>query len=92
MMKLLGVWSSLAERYAKPIDEDDIVDIVTGQVIQDRGVISGWDESKQGYFTNARPKKKKATKKVEEVPGEGVKDDDEPESRHKVGSSIAVSF
>lgn len=86
MMKLLGVWSSLAERYAKPIDEDDIVDIMTGQVIQDRGVISSWDDSKQGYFTNVRPKKKKATKKVEEVPGE------EDESRHKAGSSITVSF
>lgn len=92
MMKLLGVWSSLAERYAKPIDEDDIVDIVTGQVIQDRGVISSWDESKQGYFTNVRSKKKKTTKKVEEVPGGGVKDDDKLESRHKAGSSIAVSI
>ena len=104
-MKLLGVWSSLAERYAKPIDEDDIVDIMTGQVIQDRGVISSWDGSKQGYFTNVQAKKKTTKRaKVEEGPGEGVKelDDDERsefatnddtsgDAWHKAESNIAVA-
>src|SRR6266550_3712697 len=67
MMRLFNAWSSLAERYAKPIDEDDIVDIVTGQVVQDRGVISGWDKSKQGHFTNFRTNNKKTSKPIEKV-------------------------
>ena len=39
-MRVLNVWSSLAERYNRRLDDDDIVDIWTGEVIKDRGVLS----------------------------------------------------
>jgi hypothetical protein len=42
--RLLDTWSSLAERYNRRLDEDDIVDILTGEVIEDRGVLSGLPE------------------------------------------------
>ena len=39
-MRVLSIWSALAERYNRRIDEDDIVDIRTGEIIKDRGVLS----------------------------------------------------
>ncbi|KAM6494156.1 hypothetical protein JOM56_010517 [Amanita muscaria] len=51
MTRLFNVWSSLAEKYSKPLEEDDIVDVLTGDVVKDRGVISSWDRSQQGFFT-----------------------------------------
>jgi len=39
-MRVLSIWSSLAERYNRKIDEDDIVDIRTGEIVKDRGVLS----------------------------------------------------
>lgn len=39
-MRVLSIWSSLAERYNRRIDEDDIVDIRTGEIVKDRGVLS----------------------------------------------------
>ncbi|KAJ4485409.1 hypothetical protein J3R30DRAFT_1353424 [Lentinula aciculospora] len=45
--RLLSVWSTLADRYSLRVDEDDIVDIRTGQLVKDRGVVRGlngkWD-------------------------------------------------
>ncbi|KAJ3721440.1 hypothetical protein DFJ43DRAFT_1226771 [Lentinula guzmanii] len=45
--RLLSVWSTLADRYSLRVDEDDIVDIRTGQVVKDRGVVRSlngrWD-------------------------------------------------
>jgi hypothetical protein len=38
-LRLLDVWSSLAERYSRRLDEDDIVDIRTGEIMIDRGFI-----------------------------------------------------
>lgn len=38
-MRVLNVWNQLAERYARPLDEDDIIDFATGKVIKDRGVL-----------------------------------------------------
>ena len=37
--RLLGIWASLADRYTRRIDEDDIVDIRTGEIMIDRGFI-----------------------------------------------------
>ncbi|KAF9783193.1 hypothetical protein BJ322DRAFT_140428 [Thelephora terrestris] len=39
-MRVMDIWSNLAEKYSKRLDEDDIVDIRTGQVVKDRGVLS----------------------------------------------------
>lgn len=37
---MLNIWSSLAERYNRRLDEDDIFDIRTGELIKDRGVVN----------------------------------------------------
>ena len=37
-MRMLHVWESLAERYNKPLDEDDIVDLRDLSILKDRGV------------------------------------------------------
>ncbi|KAJ7366896.1 hypothetical protein DFH08DRAFT_835805 [Mycena albidolilacea] len=39
-LRMLDVWSRLAEKYSRRIDEDDIVDLVTGEIVKDRGVLS----------------------------------------------------
>ncbi|KDR82676.1 hypothetical protein GALMADRAFT_263131 [Galerina marginata CBS 339.88] len=38
-MRLLDVWASLAERYTRRLDEDDIVDIRTGEITRDNGFL-----------------------------------------------------
>ncbi|KAH7887269.1 hypothetical protein F5I97DRAFT_2007752 [Phlebopus sp. FC_14] len=40
-LRVLNVWAQLAERYNKRLDEDDIVDLYSGAIIRDRGVLSG---------------------------------------------------
>lgn len=37
--RVLNVWSQLAERYSRPLAEDDIVDLRTGDIIRDRNVL-----------------------------------------------------
>ena len=37
-MRMLQVWDNLAERYNKPLDEDDIVDLRDLSFLKDRGV------------------------------------------------------
>ncbi|OBZ69017.1 hypothetical protein A0H81_11359 [Grifola frondosa] len=38
-MRLLSVWDQLAERYNRPLDEDDIVDLRDNSLFKDRGVV-----------------------------------------------------
>ncbi|KAI0292714.1 hypothetical protein BC826DRAFT_409575 [Russula brevipes] len=38
-MRLRDAWSQLAERYARPLDEDDIIDLREGKILKDRGVM-----------------------------------------------------
>ena len=45
--RLLDVWSSLADRYTTPLDEDDIIDIRTGKIVINRGLIR---KSRKVYF------------------------------------------
>ena len=40
-LRVLNVWAQLAERYNKRLDEDDIVDLYSGAIIKDRGVVKG---------------------------------------------------
>ncbi|KDQ20782.1 hypothetical protein BOTBODRAFT_169501 [Botryobasidium botryosum FD-172 SS1] len=43
--RVLSVWSSLAKKYGgRSMEEDDIIDIYTGTIIKDRGVIRGIKE------------------------------------------------
>ncbi|KAI9512404.1 phosphatase 2C-like domain-containing protein [Russula earlei] len=38
-MRLRDTWSHLAQRYAKPLDEDDIIDLREVKILKDRGVV-----------------------------------------------------
>ncbi|KAG8214621.1 hypothetical protein J3R82DRAFT_9697 [Butyriboletus roseoflavus] len=40
-LRVLNTWAQLAERYNKRLDEDDIVDLYSGAIIKDRGVLKG---------------------------------------------------
>ncbi|KAJ6613324.1 hypothetical protein B0H10DRAFT_2049209 [Mycena sp. CBHHK59/15] len=51
-LRMLDVWSQLAEKYSRRIDEDDIVDLVTGEIVKDRGVLSGETSWKFGRFAD----------------------------------------
>jgi hypothetical protein len=51
---MLDVWNQLAERYSRRIDEDDIVDLRTYEIVKDRGVIRGIEGSWEfGRFADA---------------------------------------
>ena len=38
-MRLKGAWEQLAQRYARPVDEDDIIDLRDVKLFKDRGVV-----------------------------------------------------
>ena len=38
-VRMLDVWAQLADRYSRRLDEDDVIDLNTGQIVKDRGVI-----------------------------------------------------
>ncbi|KAF8908976.1 hypothetical protein CPB84DRAFT_114260 [Gymnopilus junonius] len=38
-IRLLDAWAGLEERYSCPVDEDDIIDIQTGEIIKDNGFL-----------------------------------------------------
>ncbi|KAL5486021.1 hypothetical protein ACEPAI_7065 [Sanghuangporus weigelae] len=55
--RVLNVWSQLAEKYARRLDEDDIVDLGKGTIIKDCGVLrSSEDMFEIGYFAEEREK------------------------------------
>lgn len=40
-LRVLNSWAQLAERYNKRLDEDDIIDLYSGAIIKNRGVLKG---------------------------------------------------
>ncbi|KAG1745882.1 uncharacterized protein EDB91DRAFT_130012 [Suillus paluster] len=48
--RVLNVWAQLAERYNKRLDEDDIVDLYSGAIISDRGVLKNGKDYDFGHF------------------------------------------
>lgn len=53
--RLLDVWSSLAERYNVPLDQDDIIDLRTVELVKDRGVVRRAKSTFDiGYFGDPR--------------------------------------
>ncbi|KAH8104544.1 hypothetical protein BXZ70DRAFT_594211 [Cristinia sonorae] len=53
--RVLSIWDSLAERYAKDLDEDDIVDLRTGLLLKDRGVMRAKPKIPIGFFAGDDP-------------------------------------
>ncbi|KAG5639444.1 hypothetical protein H0H81_002315 [Sphagnurus paluster] len=66
-MRLLDVWAGLAERYSRALDEDDIIDITTGNVVKDRGVIRGPQTWNEGAFTEATQDEDEEEEEEDEV-------------------------
>ncbi|KAJ7043347.1 hypothetical protein C8F04DRAFT_1390163, partial [Mycena alexandri] len=50
--RMRDVWDQLAEKYSRRIDEDDIIDLVTGEIVKDRGVLSAETPWKFGRFAD----------------------------------------
>jgi len=40
-MRLRDAWAQLAQRYARPLEEDDIIDLREARILKDRGVVRG---------------------------------------------------
>lgn len=73
--RVLNVWSQLAEKYARRLDEDDIVDLKKGTIIKDCGVLrSSEDTFEIGYFAEEREKVERLDDGLPLVPA-----DDEPD-------------
>ncbi|KAG6897761.1 hypothetical protein C0992_011430 [Termitomyces sp. T32_za158] len=51
-MRLFDVWAGLAERHSRRLDEDDIIDITTGKVVKDRGILRSSQTCSVGAFSN----------------------------------------
>ncbi|KAG9223883.1 hypothetical protein CCMSSC00406_0007745 [Pleurotus cornucopiae] len=49
-LRLFDAWSSIAERYSRPLGEDDEVDLRTGNVIKDRGFLRSTPRVAFGAF------------------------------------------
>ncbi|TFK74871.1 hypothetical protein BDN72DRAFT_832982 [Pluteus cervinus] len=93
--RLIDAWSSLAERYCKPMDEDDIVDLLTGKIVKNRGVLQGTRKAfKIGSLTegNADETEQEAdngteSEYLEEVEGEGdegLEEEEQEEDRDEL--------
>lgn len=54
--RILNIWSSLEQKYVRRLDEDDIFDLRTVSVIEDRGVLRSADGFDFGYFSQHSPK------------------------------------
>lgn len=52
-MGILSFWDSLEAKYARDLADDDIVDLFTQKIIQDKGVIRSEPEHEIGSFANA---------------------------------------
>ncbi|KAG2037778.1 hypothetical protein BDR03DRAFT_956159 [Suillus americanus] len=71
--RVLNVWAQLAERYNKRLDEDDIVDLYSGTIISDRGVLKNGKDYDFGHFT---PDDSQDDQDQDQEPSEQDQDDD----------------
>jgi hypothetical protein len=69
--RLLDVWSHLAERHSRRLNDDDIIDVFTGEVVRDRGVLrNSFQQYDIGYFADAQ-----AGNNNDDASSEGDKDE-----------------
>ena len=73
-LRVLSVWDQLAERYNKRLDEDDIVDLYSGTIISDRGVLKSVGKDYNiGHFA---PDEIQDDQEQDQVDSEQEQDDD----------------
>lgn len=76
-LRVLSVWDQLAERYNKRLDEDDILDLYSGTIISDRGVLKGAGKDYNiGHFA---PDDTQDDQEQEQADSEQEQDDDADE-------------
>jgi hypothetical protein len=75
--RLLDAWSQLEQRYSRPIEEDDIVDLVSLKVVKDRGNIRGL--SKNWQFGRAADLDDRTGEEDKQTESSGVSEDEEDE-------------
>ncbi|KAJ7644155.1 hypothetical protein FB45DRAFT_289887 [Roridomyces roridus] len=73
--RMLDVWDGLAAKYSRPIDEDDIIDLTTLEIVKDRGVLSAETPRKIGRF--ADQEENVATDDDDEAEEEEEEEDDD---------------
>ncbi|KAF8322252.1 hypothetical protein DL93DRAFT_1288159 [Clavulina sp. PMI_390] len=56
-MGVLSFWNSLEAKYARDLADDDIVDLFSQKIVQDKGVIRGQPERRIGSFVGATSSK-----------------------------------
>lgn len=72
-LRMLDVWSQLAQRYTRRLDEDDIIDLRTDKIVKDRGVLRASSVIKFGSFADPDPP---AVHRTESDDGDGEVDPD----------------
>ncbi|KAF7359458.1 hypothetical protein MSAN_01288500 [Mycena sanguinolenta] len=81
-MRMFDVWAALADKYSRRIDEDDIIDLVTGEIVKDRGVLSAESSWKFGRF---------ADDSVDDSTGTDEEDDDDADELDSFARPLPVS-
>ncbi|KAL0947738.1 hypothetical protein HGRIS_013821 [Hohenbuehelia grisea] len=75
-MRLLDAWSQLAERYTKGLDEDDIIDLRTGTLVKDRGVLRNTPFIEFGDFVDSDSRSESLEEDVVDDDGEEEEGDE----------------
>ena len=75
-MRLRDAWAQLAQRYARPLDEDDIIDLREARILKDRGVVRGLP-SQIGFGNITVPDEEPGNDVSSEAGGAHSEDDDD---------------
>ena len=73
-LKVLSIWDSLERRYARPLEQDDIVDLETMRIVHDRGALRSMPQ--RTFGTVHKPEH---TNGAESSGGEDEDDEQDPE-------------
>jgi len=73
-LRVLNIWDSLEKRYARPLEQDDIVDLDTMRIVRDRGALRSMPQRTFGTVH-----KHEHTNGAESSGGEDEDDEQDPE-------------
>ena len=79
-LRVLSIWDSLEKRYARPLEQDDIVDLGTMQIIHDRGALRSMPQ--RTFGTVHHPEH---TNGAESSGGEDEDDEQDPDDEDELG-------
>ena len=73
-LRVLSIWDSLEKRYARPLEQDDVVDLETMEIVHDRGALRSMPQ--RTFGTVHRPEH---TNGAESSGGEDEDDEQDPD-------------